>query len=396
MPRLRGFLIVPVAVALALAALAAPAHAMTFRTAPNGGAVVIGPNETVDDDVYASGNAVDIRGTVHGTVYAAGNTVSVVGSVTGDVWAAGNSVSIGGDVGHSVHAAGNQVTVDGRVGDDIAAAGQTLTLGAQANGGRDAALAGNGVLLAGRLGRNLFVGANTLTVSGSVGGDLTANVSRMSLTNGSSVQGNVRYTSDNAAQIANGATVGGRVVRSFPQRPERPSPAAQALLAFTAWLRRLIGLLLFGLIVVPLFPLFVRHATERIRVDPLPSLGIGLAILVLVPVSAMMAFVIGLLVGGWWIALFELALYVIAIAVATIVSAVFLGRWIIERVSHPRAHDLLALLVGLFALTLLEAVPVLGVLVRIAEVLFGLGAVALALVRPRQAMGAPPAATGPG
>lgn len=379
MSRLRSVALVLSALAAAMVLVAPPAaNAMTFRQS-RGGTVVIGPNETIDDDLYASGDSVVIRGTVNGTVFAAGNTVSVDGSVSGDVWAAGNDVSVGGTVGNTVHAAGNQVTVGGQVHGDVTAAGNTVVLASTLNSDRDAALAGNTVSIDGRVGRNVFAGASDLAIAGSVGGDVNAGVRRLTIAQGANVGGTVRYTSENEASVAKGATVSGGLRRSQPREVPRPSPVVSAFATFVLWLRRLIGLLLFGLIVVLAFPRFTERAAGEIRGRPLPSLGLGLAFLIGVPWVAAMVFVIGVLVGGWWIALFAIALYAIAVAVATIVSAVFLGRWIFGLSPGRHPHHVLALLIGLLILTVLETVPLLGVLVRMAEVVFGLGAVVLAI-----------------
>ncbi len=378
-------------VAVAVLAVPGAAHAMTFRRGPSGGNVVIGPNETIDDDLYVFGNTVEVRGTVRGTVFAVGNSVSVEGSVSGDVWAAGNSVRVGGEVGRSVHAAGDEVSIGGRTRGDVTAAGNTVVLSPGLAGGRDAALAGNIVSVAGTVDRNLFAGASDLVISGSVGGDVNAGVERLTLADGASVRGNLRYTSDNAAGIAKGATVGGRVTRTRPRQEREPSAATRVIGAFVAWIRRLIGLLLFGLIVALVFPLFTRRAADGIARRPLPALGLGLAVLFGVPLAAAFALIVGVITGGWWISLMALSLYVIAIAVATIVSAVFLGRWLLGMAGDPDPHVLLALLVGLLVLTLAESVPILGLLVRFAEVVFGLGATALALSRPL----AQPAAAAP-
>jgi cytoskeletal protein CcmA (bactofilin family) len=387
--RARALVLIALVAALVLAAPAL-AGAMTFRQASHGGTVVIGPNETINDDLYVAGNAVDVRGTVNGTVFAAGNTVSVEGTVSGDVWAAGNSVRVTGDTSGTVHAAGNEVTVGGRTHGDVTLAGNTLVLTSNAVVGRDAALAGNELSVGGHISRDVFAGGTRMTVLGDVGGTVNAGVQRLTLASGATVHGDLRYSSRNVATIEKGATVGGRIIRTVPPQPQAPSPAFGVLFAFFAWIRRLIGLFLFGLIVVLVFPRFTERASDAIRERPLPALGLGFAVLIGVPWAAAIVFFFGLLIGGWWIALVAMALYFIAMLVGTIVVAVFLGRWILGR---SRPHPVLALLVGLLVLTIAEAIPILGLLARLAEVVFGLGAIVVALTmarsRPAQAGSAP-------
>ena len=111
MTRLAAFTIC----ALLLLAGAAPAMAADIQ---QGDTVVIGPDQVVNDDVYAFGSNVQILGTVNGDIFAAGNSITVGGKVAGSVFVAGNTVAITGDVRHALHAAGNTVTIGGPVAED--------------------------------------------------------------------------------------------------------------------------------------------------------------------------------------------------------------------------------------------------------------------------------------
>src|SRR5690348_2962069 len=86
----------PVLAALVLA-LAQPPSTMAAETR-GGNEITVGPNETIDDDLYAFGQNVTILGRVTGSVIAGGNTVSIGGEVGGDLMAAGSTVMIDGPV----------------------------------------------------------------------------------------------------------------------------------------------------------------------------------------------------------------------------------------------------------------------------------------------------------
>src|SRR5437870_3223111 len=83
---------------LALAG-ALPASAAEVRP---GDRVVVGANETIDDDLYAFGGTVTVLGRVNGDVIAAGGTITIAGPVAGDVSAAGGTIQVSGDVKGSV------------------------------------------------------------------------------------------------------------------------------------------------------------------------------------------------------------------------------------------------------------------------------------------------------
>ena len=60
-------------------------EAADFRS---GSEVNIGPEETVNDDLYATGGTVNVNGTIDGDLVAAGGTINVRGAINGDVIAA--------------------------------------------------------------------------------------------------------------------------------------------------------------------------------------------------------------------------------------------------------------------------------------------------------------------
>ena len=74
-------------VALLMVAFPLRAAAADIR---QGNDIVIGANDTVDDDLYAFGNSIAINGTVNGDVVGAGQSLSVDGTVNGNVIFAGS------------------------------------------------------------------------------------------------------------------------------------------------------------------------------------------------------------------------------------------------------------------------------------------------------------------
>ncbi len=141
------------------------------------------------------------------------------------------------------------------------------------------------------------------------------------------------------------------------------------------------GLFVLGLLLVLPFPWFTSRSLATLRASPWTSLGIGFSVLVGVPVLAFLVFLFGLLVGGWWLAVMLLAVYAIALVVAFVASSIFAGCWILERLGRTDLGLVVALLVGLIALLLVAAVPIVGAIVGFVATLFGLGALALTAVQ---------------
>jgi cytoskeletal protein CcmA (bactofilin family) len=376
------------AIALALAALLVPATALAADFRPDD-TVVVGSNETIDDDLYAVGQSITIQGTVNGSVFAAGNTVTVTGVVNGDLFAAGATVVVPGQVRGSVRAAASTVSLAGPVGRDLIAAGGAVDIAPGGGVGHDALVAAGRASLAGPIGRNLWAGVGDLAISAPIGGSVEADVDSLRLAEGARVGGDLSYRSRQEAAVAPGATVAGTLARGEPAAwREPPSAAAQAERAVAGWLRSLVGLAALGVGLALLFPRFLGRAADAATGSPWASLGLGLGDLIGGPILALVVIVVGALVGGWWLGLAGLGLYALALVIGYVLAAFALGRWLLVRVGQPGRHPAWAALLGLVVLGLLAALPYVGGLVAFLAMLLGTGAFTLALVGGYRGSGA--------
>ncbi len=355
-------------------ALIVPATALAAEVR-SGDTVTIGPNETVTDDLYVFGNNVVVQGTVNGDVIAAGSSVTIAGHVTGSVMAAGSTLVVSGPVDASVRLAGNLLTVSAPVGGDALMAGSILTVNAPASVGRDVLAGGNAINLQSPVGRNVSVGGNTLTVGSTIGGAINASVTDLVLGDGAVVQGPVSYTSSHDATVAAGARVSSTMQRTPPAvRPANPWEVAGV--DTLALIRGFIGLAALGILLVLAFPRAAATTAATVEHRWAASLGLGFALLVGIPVLALILFGLGLLIGGWWIGVLLLGLYAMLAVLGYLAFAEGVGLAAL-RLGKSLGHPVLALLLGLLILGLVTLIPVLGALVVFAAIVFGIGALAL-------------------
>jgi cytoskeletal protein CcmA (bactofilin family) len=338
--------------------------------------------ETIHDDLYAAGTTVDIQGTVDGDLIVGGQTITIGGVVTGDVIAAGRDVTISGSVGGTVRAAGNAITVDGTVGHDVVVGCGTLVLGPNAMVGRDV-LAGAGTSsFGGRIARDVRLGSGSASFSGSVGGVVYARAKELRLNEGAVLERDLFYTSRNELTKASGAVVRGRVERSEPRGEfEHRRRFGGRLIG---GLQGLIGFAILGALFYLLFAHAGPRTLEALGRAPWASLGLGVLLAFGFPCAAAFFFILGLIFGGWWIALGGLVLYFFALALGYVVSSTYVGRWILGRMGRGGAAHAWALLAGLVTLGLASAIPFLGPLLGLAAALFGLGALAMAWYQARR------------
>jgi hypothetical protein len=362
-----------IVIAALFAWLPLPAVAADLR---QGADVTVAHTETVNDDIYAGAGTINIEGTVNGNVIAGGGTITVSGSITRDLIVGGGTINVTGHVGGSIIAAGGNLTINGPVAQDVVVTGGTIDIGSGASIGRDFVVAGGTATVSAPVTRRVQMSAGNLTLKNRVGGDVRGRVDQLKL-DGAQIGGNLDYTSNNAVQLVNGARVAGTTIRHTPT-----DQGGGAGNGFLGWLRELIGFFALGLLLIFLLPGVSARAIDTLRAQPWPSLGIGAAICIITPIVALIVFIIGVLIGGWWLGVLLLPIWILVLAIGYVVSGFLVGRLLFARLGWAGYHDALALLGGLFVLTVLGLLPVLGGLIGLAAVVFGAGALALT-VGPR-------------
>jgi hypothetical protein len=355
--------------------LASHARGATFGRADN---YILPGAQTLHDDLYAAGKTVDIQGTVDGDLVVGGQTVLISGVVTGDVIAAARELTISGRIGGTLRAAGNNVTMNGPVGHDVVVGCGTFVVGPSGQVGRDALVGAGSASFGGRVDRDVRVGAGSATFSAPVGGVVYARSKTIALLDGAVLEKDLLYTSRNDATRAQGAIVRGRVERRTP--PAEPS-ARRAGGAAVGWVRGLIGFLLFGALLQLLIAGSGATGSRTLASSPLASLGLGALVAFAVPCAAAFLFVVGVMVGGWWIALGAIVLYFLALAAGYVVASVAVGSLLLARSGNAAPAYGWSLALGLFLVGLITAIPVLGKIVGWTAAVFGVGALALVWYR---------------
>jgi cytoskeletal protein CcmA (bactofilin family) len=420
------------AVLLALT-LIAPAYAFDGR---GGDKVVIQKGEVVDDDLYVSAQEFVLDGTVNGDLIVFAQLVTINGKVDGDLMTAAQTVAVNGEVTGSVRMAGSVLLVGekARIGRDIVSAGYSLESKPGSSIGQDLVYGGGQSLLAGDVARNVHVGTGGFELRGHVGGNVNADVGEpdqgragpppamfmpqspiappnvkpgLTVDPSAQIDGDLRYTQSRDIAIP-ASVVAGKVTRTTPSRETRSVREETAAAKITNWglnfVRTSISLLLMGLLLLWLFPTFIRGLSAELQTKPLASLGWGAVawaafffmLLMIITATIIAAILFGVLtlsqLTGTAIGLGLLALLGLIIGfvfattfIAKIVFGTALGRWILQRLSSPLAeHRYLPMVigvlitVGVIALLSFPLVPgILGWLLNFAIVLLGLGALLL-------------------
>lgn len=332
---------------------------------------LIAADEIIDDDVIITGGRVTVDGTIKGDLIVFGPEVTVNGIVEGDLIGVASKALVRGEVRGDVRVAALQsITVEGRVGRSLTTLTTDALLGAKGQVGSTWIAFGPDVSLRGQVGRSLLTGADRLSVSGKVGRDVTA-FSFTEATFGPTavVTGDFRGTGKVEPIIQPGAQVG--AVQFTPET--------------VTWMERLnvaefdglelVGFLAVGLLLAWLMPNLLTSFSAQVNGRPWATLGIGTALLVGVPVAALiLAFTIA---GLPVVFLLLLPLYVATLYVGQMAVAGWVGQLILARVRHGQpVSSILAFLLGTVVTTLLVRLPYVKTLASFLSLALALGGLA--------------------
>jgi cytoskeletal protein CcmA (bactofilin family)/F0F1-type ATP synthase assembly protein I len=418
--------------ALMVLAFATPVLAFEGR---DGDKVVVGADEVIDDDLYVGANEFVLDGTVKGDLIVGGSIITINGTVEGDLWAAGQAIIINGVVMDDarIAGAGLQVGDNAQVGGDLLAAGASLETKSGSTVGNDLLVAAGQALLTGDVGRDVLAGAGALELRGNFGRDVKAYVDQteetasgpspniymqqnipltlpsvapgLTVAQGAKIAGDLEYSSTYDLTFPSGS-VGGQINRVEPEISEGrvrtpPTPLQKTGKWALTLLRTVVTLVLFGLLLGWLTPMFLNATSGKIQSQTWPSLGWGaiawaaffFALLLIVIIMIAGGIIFGVLTLGGisgtiiWLGILSMFALIVTFVLATayvskIVVGTALGKWIFSKINPALAEHkfwpmivgviIIAVVVGLFKFPLLP-LGFFGWLLNFAVVLFGLG-----------------------
>ncbi len=227
--------------------------------------------------------------------------------------------------------------------------------------------------IAGEVDGDVVVLDGDVLVSGRIDGDLFTAAGTARLLPSAEVTGDVEYGDEHPLVAADARVHGDVTKQDWPDVGGLVSWVG----GFLVWLAISLSMLVLGALLLLIAPRAADALEARSREKAGPTIAIGIAILIVLPLAAVLAAItlLGLpLAFGIGLALLPLG------AVAYLASAYALGRRILE----PPRQRLLALLVGLAILRLAALVPILGLLVGLAALVFGLGLIGAAIGAARE------------
>jgi cytoskeletal protein CcmA (bactofilin family) len=337
-------------------------------------------DQVISDELWLAADAVKLRGTAERALFLQTLNAELAGQFRRDVWALADTLQFSGQADQAVRvAARHSIQIAGRVAGGLVALGETIQIQKAARLGEDALLLGQDVIFEGAVSNRLTALGNKITLAGQVGGTARIIADEITLMPGTIIVGDLVYTSDKELFAGDGVTIGGKLIRQAKTNLGFSLPSLTLTQLLLLQFSLLLAALFVGLPFVALFPLFTTRAVAQLREHPNKCLLTGAIVLALLPMLGVMAAMtwIGLPLGALLLGAFAMLLYLSKLIVAIPLA----GRVFARRApAKPPVSALPVLTLGLFLLYFGAALPIVGFAVWLVTVLYGMGALVLALL----------------
>jgi cytoskeletal protein CcmA (bactofilin family) len=328
--------------------------------------------ETIKGDIFIFSHHARIDGTVDGDVYLFTQDANVGGHVKGDIIAFAQSLRVTGDVDGNVRSFTNNLTVTGNITRNVLAFQEILNLDPSGKVGGSVTAFAQSLNLDGQVGRNLLFFAQHGTLSGTVDGKIDGRGESLRINGSAKIDGPIHFVGENAPDVSSDAKLASPV-DFHKMEHKRKYEEGRYYVWQVIWTAAFV---LFGLVLFQVMPDFSKEAVVNVEHYG-ASFGLGVLVFFGVPITALIACatVVGIFIGISTFFLWYATLYYAQIVVGALVGQWLLGR---TRETWPLIGRMA---VGVVIVRLCTTVPHVGGWVKFGVILWGTGAISLALYR---------------
>ncbi len=397
---------------------------------------VIAVDEVIDDDLFVLCRTLTVDGRITGNLLGAATRAVISGQVDGDVYLLAGQLDVDGRLGDDLIFGGAvlrllpEATFSGR---EPSLMYVSLSTAQEPDGQFPGSIIGAGyqTRLDGTIFGNVNYWGSALQIAGTIRGDVEATVGDsnslglsqvqairipfewnvdllppgLNVRAGAQVEGDLRYTGLSQGEIA-GQVIGSAEFVQTVLQPDLTAiitPEQQPGLGpfLTQSLRELITLFFIGTIALFAVPRSYLSPARKLRQRPFRSVGVGILSAVF-SLPVILLAILGAMLIAFALAFFRLetlltlwgigattvivvsviVLYFLIFFVSRALVCLWIGRWLVRVTigdDNSRRVALIGQGVGCALLALLSPVPLLGLVINVLAILFGLGAMVLAL-----------------
>ncbi len=350
----------------------------------NGNRIDIPKGQDVKESLYISGKSINIDANVDGDIFCAAQTVRITGRVNGDVICGAQSIVVTGEINGNLRAGAQSIDLEGIINRNANLFGQNIEISSGSAIMGEANIWSQDVDVRGVVTKKLDGGAQIMTILGKVG-EVDVHVEELSVGPEAVVQNNLTYTSLNKAKLSANSLVGGQILqRQPPASPEKTQSQNRRPTRSVLGIGRIISLivqLILATLIVAFFAKPMNSASAVMYKKILPTLGIGLLILIFTPVIMV---IIALTLIGIPLSILLLFVYIFSFFIGRVLAAGVVGRLLLEKFwVDKKENDMWSVIIGIIAMWFIFSIPIVGSILSVIVLIWGLGGVYY-LFRPIQ------------
>ncbi len=320
------------------------------------------PNVYAEDSNYLNISNNTVK-TVNHSMFTAGDDVSTNNAVKGIDFTAGNNLNISGSSEYGMFA-GNSINFKGMVTRDLFVAGNNIVIGSSANIARDLYVAGNTITISADIKGNVFLAASEIIIdSKEIDGDVTLTSGKLTIADNTKINGTLKYN-DNIEYSNTNASI--KEVKTYHVEVKNKD---EVIPSISSILLGIVTSFLVALAIYLLLPASYKVLDEVKKDNMLRTFGNGFLFLIAVPVISI---VLMISIVCMPLAIIALLLYGIIIYLSSIISSVYFGRLIGNKVLKLD-NVYLQILIGIVLTRLVKLIPVIGGLYSFVIVILGVG-----------------------
>lgn len=323
----------------------------------------LSPVNAIDTEELAhAGESVKLDKEIQGSSFTAGNNVDITSRIDGINFAAGNIINDSSTSDYSF-IAGNQINLNNISTKDLFIAGNIININSSTIK-RDVYVAGSEVNFDGIIGRNMNIAAGKVVINGNIKGNVVIDADTIEISDNVIIEGTLKYNEDAKTTISKSTSIVD--IKTYKNSSNTKKTIIDSLYEIFISFG---SALLCGAILLALF----RKYFEKISSNNLDAnyffkhVLIGLVVLVVVPIISIILMITGI---GLSTSLITLAIYSIIIYLSNIITGYYFSKNIL---SSKITNEYLILLIGLFVIYFARLIPIIGGLVSLFSLLFGIG-----------------------
>lgn len=345
--------------------------------------IIINQTDPIPGPLLKTGQSIYLTGQVDGDVLLFGTEILVDATINGDLIIIGAKVDIRGQVSQDLRVAAGQLTVDATIGDDASLIAGQITLSPSSQINNSLLAAAGYISLDAPVKNNLSLLANQIRFDGQAQKNATLRAETVTIQSNAFINGDLTITSTQQPTIDPQAVINGELIQNQPP-PSPTQPLIKKLPFKGSLIQRISALVILektallaldiflGLLLITLLPKLTHSLTKTALRETSLALGWGFIILILIPILGTLL-LISLI--GIPIAVLLFMLYGFSFYAAKLIISLTLGAKLLNdpRLNHPFKNFIL----GVFIISILRLIPLVGWLTYFVFILVGLGSIVL-------------------